>query len=163
MFDRKSKKPQYDHTERGELAYDIYVCSTNPRYMNIVQRVWNLTSQDGFDTTLLTVENIPRADVENALISYMLKGTGLQPRNFTLKAVPISDDVIKVDAVTLKQYRESIERLVKAQNGLDNIGKTYGWESEPAKWARTLVSNLSNQVDDVYRKLTGTDDKEEDE
>lgn len=60
-----------------------------------------------------------------------------------------------LDAISLKSYREKIEALTKARIGLQDAERSFGHQSEPAKWAETLVRDLEKQVDEVYKALTG--------
>jgi hypothetical protein len=161
---KKDKKPEYDHTERGELGYDISVCYDNPRYMDITQRIWHYIDGDSYDTTTMHVNKIPVADVKAALIRHELKSKGIKgyEGNYELKLVPKGDTSPNtLDAISLKVYREKIEALTKARIGLSDAERSFGYQSEPAKWAETLVRNLEKQVDEAYKALTGeTEGKE---
>lgn len=161
---KKDKKPEYDHTEKGELGYDISVCYDNPRYLDITQRIWHYIDGDSYDTTTMHVKKIPVADVKLALIRHELTSRGIKgyEGNYELKLVPKGDaSPSKLDATSLKVYREKIEALTKARIGLNDAERSFGYQSEPAKWAETLVKNLEKQVDEAYKALTGETEEEE--
>lgn len=161
---KKDKKPEYDHTERGELGYDISVCYNNPRYLDITQRVWHYIDGDSYDTTTMHVKKIPVADVKLALIRHELTSRGIKgyEGNYELKLVPKGDtSPSKLDAISLKVYREKIEALTKARIGLNDAERSFGYQSEPVKWAETLVRNLEKQVDEAYKALTGETEESE--
>lgn len=155
---KKNKKPEYDHTEKGELGYDISVCYDSPRYLNIRQCVWHYIDGDCYDTTTMYVEKIPVADVELALIRHELESRGIKgyEGNYELRMVPKGDtSPNKLDAISLKVYREKIEALTEARIGLNDAVRAFGYQSEPAKWIETLVRNLEKQVDEAYKALIG--------
>ena len=161
---KKDKKPEYDHTEKGELGYDISVCHDNPRYMDIRQCVWHYIDGDCYDTTTMQVYKIPVADVKSALIYHELTSRGIKgyEGNYELKLVPKGDtSPSELDAISLKVYREKIEALTKARIGLNDAERSFGYQSEPVKWAETLVKNLEKQVDEAYKALTGETEEEE--
>lgn len=161
---KKDKKPEYDHTERGELGYDISVCYDNPRYLDITQRIWHYIDGDSYDTTTMHVKKIPVADVKSALIRHELKSRGIKgyEGNYELKLAPKGDmSPNKLDAISLKVYGEKIEALAKARIGLGDAERLFGYQSEPTKWAETLVKNLEKQVDEAYKALTGEAEEEE--
>ena len=161
---KKDKKPEYDHTERGELGYDISVCYDNPRYMDITQRIWHYIDGDSYDTTTMHVNKIPVADVKAALIRHELKSKGIKgyEGNYELRLVPKGDtSPSKLDPISLKVYRERIEALTKARIGLNDAERSFGHQSEPAKWAETLVRNLEKQVDEAYNALIGETEESE--
>jgi len=161
---KKDKKPEYDHTEKGELGYDISVCYDNPRYMDITQRIWHYIDGDSYDTTTMHVKKIPVADVKLALIRHELTSRGIKgyEGNYELRLVPKGDtSPSKLDAISLKSYREKVEALTEARIGLMDAERAFGHQSEPAKWAETLVRNLERQVDDAYKALTGETEESE--
>lgn len=161
---KKDKKPEYDHTEKGELGYEISVCYDNPRYLNIRQCVWHYIGGDSYDTTTMYVKMIPVADVELALIRHELTSRGIKgyEGNYELKVVPKGDtSPNKLDAISVKLYREKIEALTKARIGLNDAERSFGHESEPVKWAKTLVRDLEKQVDESYKALTGETEESE--
>lgn len=154
----KKKKPEYDHTEKGELGYDISVCYDNSRYLDIRQCVWHYIDGDCYDTTTMYVKKIPVADVKLALIRHELTSRGIKgyEGNFELKVVPKGDtSPNKLDAISLKVYREKIEALTKARMGLSDAERSFGYQSEPVKWAETRVKDLEKQVDEAYKGLMG--------
>lgn len=161
---KKDKKPEYDHTEKGELGYDISVCYDNPRYLDITQRVWHYINGDSYDTTTMHVKKIPVADVKLALIRHELKSKGIQgyEGNYELKLVPKGDtSPNKLDAISLKVYRDRIESLIEARIVLNDAERVFGCQSKPAKWAETIVENLEKQVDEAYKALIGETEESE--
>ena len=161
---KKNKMPEYDHTEKGELGYDISVCYDNPRYLDIRQCVWHYIDGDSYDTTTMSVNKIPVADVKRALIRHELTSRGIKgyEGNYELKLVPKGDtSPNKLDAISVKEYSERIEALTKARIGLRDAERSFGYESEPVKWAETLVRNLEKQVDEAYKALTGETEESE--
>lgn len=160
---KKNKMPEYDHTEKGELGYDISFRYDNHNYMNIYQRVWHYIDGESYDTETASFFNIPVADIKKALIRHELEVRGIKgyEGNYELRVVPKGDtSPNKQDAIGLKVYREKIEALTEAKIGLGNVRDAFGWQSEPAKWAETLVNNLEKQVDEAYKALTGQEEKE---
>lgn len=160
---KKNKMPEYDHTEKGELGYDISFRYDNHNYMNIYQRVWQYIDGESYDTETASFCNIPVADIKKALIRHELEVRGIKgyEGNYELRVVPKGDtSPNKLDAISLKVYREKIEALTKARIGLQDAERSFGYRSEPAKWAETLVKNLEKQADEAYKALTGQEEKE---
>lgn len=161
---KKNKMPEYDHTEKGELGYDISFRYDNHNYMNIYQSVWHYIDGEYYDTNTASFCNIPVADIKKALIRHELEVRGIKgyEGNYELKMVPKGDtSPNKLDAISLKVYREKIEALTKARIGLGDAERSFGHQSEPAKWAETLVRNLEKQVDEAYKELTGETEESE--
>ena len=146
----------YRDYRRGQIGYRMYSLSDKKGYLTLVQTLYWETDCEEAQEDIATMERIPIEVVEDAIIEYRLKqaDSGLHRQECELRLVPKGEEPKAFDMITLKQYREQIEALCRAQSGLADARQAFGWQSEVAKHAEKIVESKKKEVEETYKRLS---------
>lgn len=153
IFDKKNKYVEKKNRSwreyiTGDLWFEAYVSRDQ---MHIIQRMVEPGCEDGDEVSSMSV---PVDVLKDAIIESMIP-EGAISREYDLALVPVGTETRSVDVVSLKMYRDRLEALFKAQQGLADARQAFGWQSEAAKFAEKVVGAMEKQVDAVYAQLIG--------
>ena len=153
IFDKKNKYVEKKNRSwreyiTGDLWFEAYVSRDQ---MHIIQRMVESGCEDGDEVSSMSV---PVDVLKDAIIESMIP-EGAISREYDLALVPVGTETRSVDVVSLKMYRDKLEALFKAQQGLADARQAFGWQSEAAKFAEKVVGAMEKQVDAVYAQLIG--------
>lgn len=155
---RAKKARSWGKYINGDVWFHAYISNG---LMHISQKViQNIEDDDGIDIASIS---LPKDIVKEAIIEDMIPKDALA-KDFVLTVVPEGTEIHAVDVVSLKMYRDKLEDLFQAKQGLADARQAFGWQSEVAKFAEKVVEAKQIAVDSVYAQLTGdweADEKED--
>ena len=132
----------------GDLWFEAYVSRD---WITIFQRIEWPGREDGKSVSNMC---IPVDVLKDAIIKSM-KPEGALNREFELALVPVGTETHSVDVVSLKLYRDKLEELFIARQGLADARQAFGEESEAVKFAVKVVVSKEEQVESIYAQLIG--------
>lgn len=132
----------------GDVWFNAYI---SHGLMHISQNVVEHSEDDGTEIASIAV---PLDIIKEAILNNMVP-EGALAREFVLTVVPDGTETHAVDVVSLKIYRDKLEDLFQAKQGLADARQAFGWQSEAAKFAEKVVEAKQIMVDNVYAQLTG--------
>ncbi|MBQ7621098.1 MAG: hypothetical protein IJV47_02435 [Candidatus Methanomethylophilaceae archaeon] len=145
---RAKKTHNWGKYLNGDVWFHAYV---SKGLMHISQEVVENDEDDGTEIASMV---IPLDIVKEAIVDDMVP-EGALAREFVLTVVPDGTEIHAVDVVSLKIYRDRLEDLFQAKQGLADARQAFGWQSEAAKFAEKVVEAKQMTVDNVYAQLTG--------
>lgn len=145
---RAKKAHSWGKYVSGDVWFHAYI---SHGLMHITQSIVEHSEDDGTEIASMAV---PLDIVKEAITKNMVP-EGALAREFVLTVVPDGTEIHAVDVVSLKIYRDRLEDLFQAKQGLADARQAFGWQSEAAKFAEKVVEAKQILVDNVYAQLTG--------
>lgn len=146
---RAKKARSWGKYVSGDVWFHTYISNG---LMHICQKVVEDIEDD--DGTEIASMAVPLDVVKEAIVGDMVP-EGALAREFVLTVVPDGTEIHAVDVMSLKIYRDKLEDLFQAKQGLADARQAFGWQSEAAKFAEKVVEAKQREVDSVYTQLTG--------